>query len=222
MSVDGERQNSVDLEVPVQLPELITFRDDLLFPAVDYLSHGTFDPATATAEDQFNFERVREVDGQLRRYGIEASCRTEMDIETGVNTVVSLRFMNETMLPLERCEGIKQEILETVDADDEIIDQLDDPEEPVRAWDTKYFVYENSPDTPGYRRKKIELQDSEGVVVWDEDQLEVADEGLGLTVQEKMALYEIKQGMAATLSRTDLEDTIEALVGLGLPADLIS
>ena len=216
---------SPEFDAPMHLGEVEVFRDRVLFPAIEYLSHGRFIPDTALLGEQYATTVDTATPEGFVRHGVEAVCWVNLNAdrdELGQQTI-SIKIISDAQRP-EQTGPLIREARELVDPGNslDIVFLEDSDNEPLSAWEKTTVAFErNGTNVVSVSRNRV-LEDGEGVEHWDDQYMERHEDKCNLSIEERVALYEMKYQMESVLTQSDCRLVVATLGALGIPEEVIT
>jgi hypothetical protein len=214
---------SPEFDTPMSLGEVEVFRDGVLFPSVNYLSHGKFDAVTISNQEEFTITTTTFTPDGLVRNSLEAFCwvnRNANRDRLGDKTI-TIKTIQDKQLA-DQTAALKQMAQESMDPSNTYhIPFLHDEDEEISAWETTTVTFDkDGEDTVRVERHKV-LEDTEGAQQWSDEELSPTSDGEELSTDEKLVLYSLRDRMETVLYKTECRNVLEVLLELGLPEEVL-
>jgi hypothetical protein len=214
---------SPEFDTPMSLGEVEVFRDSVLFPSVNYLSHGTFDADAIGPQEDFTIEGTVLTPDGLVRNAIEAFgwMNRNADSDRLGEKTVTVKIIQDRQL-VDQTTVLKQMAQDSMDPDGTVhIPFLHDEEEDISAWETTILTFDRDGDDTVRVEKHKVLEDEEGAYHWSDEELSPTEAGGELTADEKTALYDLRDRMETVLHRSECRIVVEVLLARGLPQEVL-
>lgn len=211
----------LDTGKALQVAEIERFREELLLPAVSFLSHGVFDHTTVTPGAEWDLQaKVPDIDG-VSRFIIEAACSPAWKLEELVagEILTEVTVTHETMLPFEKGQAIIDQALAEMEPDDESIIKIQQPLNQAATWESRRFIFDNDHEMPFIQERDLEIQCRSGATLWSEAEAGTSQDAI-LGAEEK-ALRLMRLSLDAIMTWQEAEFILNALHGLGMPKEIL-